>query len=175
MLCESKTGYLLNFIIYTGATAEYSVQPDPLPIKFDEYKNPSKVVLSLLHDYLHKGCCVTLDNYYTSLELANALVSCGTDCYGTLLKKQPLPNQYWERKTKKGDPPKSQFKDEVGVMRWNGASKMKSVKFACMLSTIQTIEMVDYNKMERSTGAVIQKPDVIMDYNVTIDSVNLVS
>ena len=28
MLCESKTGYLLNFIIYTGATTEY-----PLPMK----------------------------------------------------------------------------------------------------------------------------------------------
>ena len=23
MLCESRTGYLLNFIIYTGATTEY--------------------------------------------------------------------------------------------------------------------------------------------------------
>ena len=53
ILCESKTGYLLNFIIYAGATTEYSDQPDPLPMKFDEYKSPSKVVLSLLHDYLH--------------------------------------------------------------------------------------------------------------------------
>ena len=44
-----------------------------------------------------------------------------------------------------------------------------------MLSTIQTFEMADYNKIDRSAGAVIQKPDVIMDYNVTIDSVNLVS
>ena len=65
MLCESKMGYLLNFIIYTGATTEYPDQPDPLPVIFDEYKSPSKVVLSLLHDYLHKGYCVTLDNYYT--------------------------------------------------------------------------------------------------------------
>ena len=60
-------------------------------------------------------------------------------------------------------------------MRWNGPSKTKSVKFDCMLSTIQTFEMADYNKIDRSAGAVIQKPDVIMDYNVTIDSVNLVS
>ena len=36
MLCKSKTGYLLNFIIYTGATTEYPDQPDPLPMKFDE-------------------------------------------------------------------------------------------------------------------------------------------
>ena len=84
MLCESKTGYLLNFIIYTGATTEYPDQPDPLPMKFNEYKSPSKVVFSLLHDYLCKGDFVTLDNYYTSPELADALVSCDTDCYGTL-------------------------------------------------------------------------------------------
>ena len=36
MLCENKMGYLLNFIIYTGATTEYPDQPDPLPMKFDE-------------------------------------------------------------------------------------------------------------------------------------------
>ena len=135
LFCESKTGYLLNFIIYTGATTEYLDQPDPSPVKFDVYKSPSKVVLSLLNDYLHKGYCVTLDNYYTSPELTDALVSCDADCYGTLLKIHGLPNQYWEWKPKKGDPPKSQFKGEVGVMRWNDATKAKSDKFVSMLST----------------------------------------
>ena len=43
MLCESKTGYLLNFIIYTGATTEYLDQPDPLLMKFYECKSPSKL------------------------------------------------------------------------------------------------------------------------------------
>ena len=67
MLCESETGYFLNFIIYTGATTEYPNEPADLHKSFEEYKSPSKVVFSLLHDYLGKGCCVTLDNYYTSL------------------------------------------------------------------------------------------------------------
>ena len=47
--------------------------------------------------------------------------------------------------TEKRDPPISQFKSEVGVMRWNDASKTKSVKFVSMLSTIHTFEMVDSN------------------------------
>ena len=94
MLCENKTVYLLNFIIYAGATTEYLDQLDPLPMKFGECKSRSKVVFSLLHDYLHKVYCATLDNYYTSSELADALVACNTDCYGTLRKKQDLPNQY---------------------------------------------------------------------------------
>lgn len=52
-----------NFITYKGANTKYLDQSDWLPMKFEEYKSPSKVVLSLIHDYLHKGCCVTLDNY----------------------------------------------------------------------------------------------------------------
>ena len=44
-----------------------------------------------------------------------------------------------------------------------------------MLSTIHTFEMMDSNKIDRSTGAVIQKPDVIMDYGVKMGGVDLVS
>ena len=44
-----------------------------------------------------------------------------------------------------------------------------------MLSTIHTFEMLDSNKIDRATGAVIQKPDIIMDYSVTIGVVALVS
>ena len=151
------------FMLYTNT--EYPDQPDPLPMKFDEYKSPS----NMTHDYM------THD--YTSPELA-VLASCNTDCYCTLQKKQSLPNQYWEWKRKKGDLPKSQFKGEVGIMWWNDASKMKSVKFevcVSMLSTIHTIEMVDSNKINRTAAMVIQKPDVIMDYNVTMGGVDLVS
>ena len=55
MLCESKTGYLLNCIIFKGAATKYPDQTDSLPMKFDEYKSSSEVVLALLHDYSHKG------------------------------------------------------------------------------------------------------------------------
>ena len=52
---------------------------------------------------------------------------------------------------------------------------MKSATFVSTLSTINTSEMVNSNKIDRSTGAVIKKPDVIMDYNVAMGSVDLVS
>ena len=54
------------------------------------------VVLSLLHDYLNIGYCVILDDYYASSWLANALISCDTDCYGTCRKKKGLPKQLWD-------------------------------------------------------------------------------
>ena len=44
-----------------------------------------------------------------------------------------------------------------------------------MLPTIHTFELVDSNKIHRSTGAVIKNPDANMDYNVINDSVDLVS
>ena len=47
-----------------------------------------QIVLSLLHDCLHKGYSVTLDNYQTSPELADALVSYDTNFYGTLRIKK---------------------------------------------------------------------------------------
>ena len=119
--------------------------------------------------------CVRLDNYRTSPELADALVLYNTDCYGTLRKKHGLPNQCWEWKPQKGDQQKSQFKGEAGAMRWNDASKTNSAKFASMLSTIHTFQMVNSDKIDRSTDAVIQKSDVIMEYNATMGGVDLVS
>ena len=96
MLHESKTVYLLNFIIYKGATTKYPDQPDPLPMKFDEYKSPSPVVLSFLHDYIHQGHCNTLNNYQIFPELANALFSFDTE----FTVKQVLPNQFWDDASK---------------------------------------------------------------------------
>lgn len=96
MLRERKTVYLLNFIIYKGATTTYPYQPDPLPMKFDEYKSPSKIILSLLHDYIHQGYCNTLNNYHIFPELANALFSFDTE----FTVKQVLPNQFWDDASK---------------------------------------------------------------------------
>ena len=69
MLCESSTGYLWKFIIYTGADTVYPSPGVVLPKPFDDYGNPSKVVLSLLHGLYNKGYKVVLENFYNSPEL----------------------------------------------------------------------------------------------------------
>lgn len=62
MLCESSIGYPSNFIVYCGADTSY---PEPssisLPKPFDDYKNPSKVVLSLMEGFYNKGYNLALD------------------------------------------------------------------------------------------------------------------
>ena len=95
MVCESNTGYLLQFIVYSGASTVYQEPVVEVSKQFENYINPSKVVLSLLHGFYNKGYCVTLDNYYTSSEIVKDLLSLGTDCYGTLRKKQDLPSDFW--------------------------------------------------------------------------------
>ena len=96
MVCESDTGYLLRFIVYTGGSTVYQEPVEELSEQFDDYTNPSKVVLSLFRGFYNKGYCVTLDNFYTSPEIAKELLSIGTDCYGTLRKKQDLPSDFWQ-------------------------------------------------------------------------------
>ena len=158
MLCESNTGYLSNFIIYTGASTAYPVWPLVLPKPFDEYKNPSKVVLSLLSGYVNLGYCVTLDNYYTSPEIAEALLELQTDCYGTL-KKAGLPEDFWQWKPKKGNQPIKKMDGDILVLRWNDVTKTKSEKIVSMLSTVHTGDLVDSGKKNRDTGEEVKKPD----------------
>ena len=76
----STPGYLLGFIIYTGASTDYSTGNTlNLLTDFDSYKSPSKVVLHLLEKYIRQGYIVTLDNYYNSPELAETLLQLQTD------------------------------------------------------------------------------------------------
>ena len=55
MPCESNTDYLSNFIIYTGATTNYTAPLVNLQMPFDNYKSPSKVVVSLMTDFIQCG------------------------------------------------------------------------------------------------------------------------
>ena len=110
MLCESNIGYLLKFIVYVCANTTYPNAPANLPQPFQEYTSPSKVVLSLLHQNLSKGYCVTLGNYYKSPELAKPLLLNQTGCFDTLQKKANIPRDFWLWKPKHGDPHKAKFR-----------------------------------------------------------------
>ena len=88
--------------MYTGADTKYPVLSVPLPKDFEEYKNTSKVVLSLMEGYYSAGYNLALNNLYTSPELLKALFFNKTDAYGTLRKKEGLPSDFWSGKPVKG-------------------------------------------------------------------------
>ena len=67
MLCEAKTGYVLDFIVYRG-------QGNKL----------KQTVKTLLKRYFHKGYRVFMDNFYNSVDLTEELYALGIHTTGTL-------------------------------------------------------------------------------------------
>ena len=174
MICESASGYLLDFIIYTGSSTVYRYSGPNLPKTFEEYKSPSKVVLSLIEPYLNKGYKLAVDNYYTSPELLKALLTVRTDAYGTLRNKEGLLKDFWNWKPVKGDPPIVKYAGDIMLMRWNDNNKEKTTKIVSMMSTIHIGEVIDSGKLNRNKD-VIYKPDVIVLYNKTMGGVDTLS
>lgn len=138
MLCESKSGYLWRIIIYTGKGTICNIDGQQLAFS-------TKIVLSLMEELLGKGYCLTVDNFYTSPELADILISQHTDVYGTVkLSRKEIPNELKKkelkkRKVKKGDIVGFQ-RGKVTVMAW------KDKKIVSLLSTIHTVNMVEIEK-----------------------------
>jgi len=69
---EAKSGYVLNFQIYTGSDT-----------KTKEKGLGHRVVMDLMQPYFFKNHCLFVDNFYTSVELLGDLLDKGTYCVGT--------------------------------------------------------------------------------------------
>ena len=176
MNCESSSGYLLGFIVYVGSGTDYGdAGTMTLSKPFDDFKTPSKVVLALLRNYVNQGYTVTLDNLYTSPELASTLFNHKTNCFGTLRKKEGLPHDFWLWKPVKGEEPTIHFKENLMVLRWDDVTKTRTKKVVSMLSTMHTGKLVDTGRIHRLTKEPILKPDVILDYNGTMGGVDTLS
>ncbi|KAJ8966034.1 hypothetical protein NQ314_003772 [Rhamnusium bicolor] len=79
LLCDCDTGYILDFIIYTGATSDIKYFTD----RYDIGKSGS-VVMSLLEPYVEKGHTLYIDNWYTSPNLLDTLHKMKTNACGTV-------------------------------------------------------------------------------------------
>ena len=180
MCCESNTGYLWRFIIYTGADTIYK-EPNinvHLLKPFSDYTGPSRVVLSLIDGMYNQGYKVVLDNLYTSPELFRVFLENGTDAFGTLRRKYGLPPDFWDWKPPKlyltSLPPIVQYCGNIMACRWNDCYKSKKTKIVSMLSTKHTGDLVGSGKMHYASKKEIVKPNVILDYNKCIDNLSRV-
>ena len=66
VLSEESIGYVWNVILYTGGDTMLSEN-------IDSSYHATKVVLTVMKGLLHKGHCVYIDNWYTSIEICNVL------------------------------------------------------------------------------------------------------
>ena len=90
VIAEAKTGYVLDFTIYTGATESTDGKKTNLG---------QKVVLKLMEQYRGKGHCLFVDNFYTSPSLLLELLDQGTFCTGTVrTNRKGFPKQLFPGK-----------------------------------------------------------------------------
>lgn len=93
VLCDVRTGYILRFIVYTGATTAATILKE---IGF------TGSVIELLKDFLEKGHSLFADNWYTSPALFEFLLSRQTNSCGTVCKnRRGLPK--FAKKLRQGE------------------------------------------------------------------------
>ncbi|XP_066958491.1 piggyBac transposable element-derived protein 4-like [Macrobrachium rosenbergii] len=157
MLCESESGYVWNFVIYTGQGTMFDNDYEDLPVS-------SKIVMTLMKPLLKKGYCLTMDDYYNSPQLADLLTENETDVYGTVrVSRKEMPSGLKQEKLQKGGMV-AYKRRKVTAIKW------KDKKDVVLLSTVHNTEMVETEKR----GKLVKKPKLVMDYNNTMGGVDKV-
>lgn len=152
MLCDSTTGYICNFYIYSCAEQQSEI-----------------AILKLLTPFTDKWHHVYMNNFCNSVELAQQLLFkkiriCSTD---TIEPNQGLPEILKKAKLKIFEATFKR-KGEIILQLWK-TNKGRHIR---MISTIHNANVVNTGKTDRKTGCPIQKPKSIIEYNQHMKGVN---
>ena len=156
-ICESSSGYIWDFFVYTGKNTVYNSAYD------NEGSVGAKAILTLAHNLLDKGYCISMDNFFTSTGLFDLLCTRNTDAVGTVrANSKGLPKELMQKKMQRGDV-EAMYKDKLVVLRW------RDKKYVQMLSTTHDATTSEIT----SRGKTKQKPQVCLDYNDKMGGVDL--
>ncbi|RLU25290.1 hypothetical protein DMN91_003383 [Ooceraea biroi] len=158
ILCDCKSGYVLNFIVYAGSDSEVT------KINEKSLGKSGEIVISLLESYLGKGHTLFVDNWYSSPALFTYLHDNTTNACGTMKRRR------------KGMPIISE-KLNRGEMCFRSSSKMLALKWqdkreVYMLSTYHSADFINTKKINYRTKQVIQKPSCIVNYTTNMGAVD---
>lgn len=143
MMCDSITGYISSFKIYSGVG-------QPL----------AKTVMELLTPSYGKWHHLYMDNYYNSVELAENLLEKKIRVCGTIRQNRGFPEKL-KRANVNVFEACHQRKGEVLAQVWK-ASKTKTIR---MISTIHNATLINTQRTCRKTNCTIKKPESVLDYN----------
>lgn len=150
VLCDCETGYILDFIIYSGAASDIN--------EIDEEIGKSgNIVMTLMEPYLDKGHTLYTDNWYTSPVLYSLLHSKMTNACGTVKanrKKMPELNE----KLKVGEIVFASTQNML-ALKWQDKREVR------MLSTCHNADMIRTDKKMIGTERHKYKPKCVLDYN----------
>lgn len=145
-LCDSKTFYCSNFEVYCGK------QPDG---PYQVSNSALDIVKRLVKPIEMSNRNVTTDNWYTSMPLADYLLSTKLTLIGTMKKnKAAIPPAFLPNKTKVVGSAMYGFQDDKTLVSY----VTKKNKGVVLLSTMHHHKVTD-----EDTG----KPEIIIDYNQT--------
>ena len=121
-MADSKEGYLLNILVYTGADTLREARQE-----YSSLPQPARVVLHLVEPYLDKGHHVYTDCYYTSIPLAQTLHLRGSCFIGTIMRNRVgLPSTIRKPPSKLKDDEVRAFRaNHVLALEWRAAKKKK--------------------------------------------------
>ncbi|XP_046965005.1 piggyBac transposable element-derived protein 4-like [Vanessa cardui] len=190
-LCDSASGYLWAFFVYTGKDTEVTAdntdgqvdQPDdeqPIDRPDNDETNNSlstsfyndrpttataKIVYDLIEPLLHRGHTLVMDNFYNSPLLLRCLKNQKTDCFGTLrLNREFLPDAV--RHLKKTELRQGEvvatYCSDLSVLVWRDAN------IVSLISTYHNLQIETTDKYNRLT----YKPSIVLDYNKTMGGID---
>lgn len=151
-LC-SEEGYTWNMKIYCGKEQDAGASV------------PSNVVMTLSECLLDTGRTVVVDNYYTSLDLANKLLDRKTHLVGTLRSnRRGNPKDVTQKKLKRGEMMAQENERGICVMKW------RDKRDVLLLSTKHTDS---FTEVRSRGGQLKRKPLAVVYYNKGKSSIDL--
>ncbi|XP_041982884.1 piggyBac transposable element-derived protein 4-like [Aricia agestis] len=161
-LCESTTGYLWSFIVYTGKQSATDLEQSPGELK------STAVVKKLIGPLLNKGYRLFMDNWYNSPLLARFLKLNGTDCIGTLrASRSDVPTVINKAPLNKGEYI-ARHSGDVTVLAWQDKKRITMISTCHGAST--ALPTVSSRQLSRKIPF---KPQVVLDYNKFMGGVDL--
>lgn len=116
----------------------------------------TKIVMELGESYLDCGRTLYVDNWYSSVELAEQLKTRKTHLVGTIRSnRKSNPKDVVQKKFKKGEIESKRSDSNVLILKWTDKRDLY------MISTKHTSEVVEHVVR----GKIVRKPKVVMDYN----------
>ena len=151
VLCDCKSGYVQDIILYTGSETHLDHEEEGLP---------SNVVKTLMSPYLDKNHILYVDNWYTSPLLFEYLLSRQTGACGTVRRRRKhLPRL--PPLERRGEVRHRQAKQILSVV-W------KDKKDVNLLTTVHRPLMHASNHYDPLTRTNVEKPECVLDYNINM-------
>ncbi|KAI5634269.1 transposase IS4 domain-containing protein [Phthorimaea operculella] len=157
-LCESATGYLWSFFVYTGKDNSDSSLPHTLT-------KSTATVIKLIHPLLNKGYTLFMDNWFNSPLLARFLKKNKTDVVGSLRSiRQHVPDLIVQCELQPGQFV-ARHSGDMTVMAYHDRKKI------CLISTYHGDEVSLSPPKPYRRQAYKQK--LVLDYNKGMGGVDL--